>query len=122
MDITPKIIFCPELFHDVKELLFGYIGALGDATAEKKAFNIVLVIKLEECLSELIGFKACPLTLYFAIVCAVFAIALALIAHQDLEKRNTSAIRSKRMADPGASKVAYPSSSLSRASDSSLAT
>ncbi len=99
VDVATEVMFEPQLARDRDNLLHGVVRAADDAGRQEQPLDIVAAIEVERQLHHFIDGEARALHVGRGAVDAIQAIEVAGIGQQDLEQRDTAAIRRIGVAD-----------------------
>ena len=100
MDIALKMIDRPQPVKCLVKKLHRKSRTLENTRAQKQTFNIVSAVEFHRQPTDLVRRKSCPRYIIGTAIDTVMAVKYTLIGKQDLQKRNTSPVRSKAVADP----------------------
>ena len=108
MNITLKMIFCPQFIQSLIQKLHGNIRTDHNSGTQKQSLDIIAPIKSDGQITDLLRSKGSPRNVIAPAVDAVFAVIDAFVGHQDFQKRNTASIRTEAVTDAGFDAVANP--------------
>ena len=107
MDITVKVLIFSKLTHRFGQQLHSSVRRFENGRGKEQTFYIVSFIKINNKFADFVGGDFCARHVCAVSVRAVFAIIYTFVAHKNFQQGNTSAVRSKRMADTAGIGVAY---------------
>ena len=100
MDVAAEFITEPQDFHSLQQFLHRPSGRVADAGTEEESFHIVAAIEFHEQPGQFLRRKPTARHVATGPVGAIQAVFFTVVAQQDLEQGNTTAVRRERMADP----------------------
>ncbi|MPM86404.1 hypothetical protein SDC9_133493 [bioreactor metagenome] len=98
MDIAVEPVCFPQNTQRLDHQLRGVVGTSKDTGGQEKPLDIVSPVKSDGQLRQLLRGKRCPPCVVAAAVDAIFAVVYAPVGQQDLQQRDASPIRRKRVA------------------------
>ena len=108
MNISVEVVNPSQFAYRFGHQLHGFVGISEHGGGQEQPLDIVAPVKVYYQLAYFVGRKACPPYVCAPPVRAVFAVVNAVVAHKYFQKRNTSSVWGKGVANSADGGVPQP--------------